>query len=453
MELFTPLLRPLESSGRSSRMHHLLATYYELVNTIIPGPQSLSYFVPLALLPGSLLIPPHILSHQALACLSMPIIVGCTVHAWICMRGVDVISADTLWWCFFFLVFRDPRKDFRRLRENGKNEGYPHRFWPRVKWVGTLLTERPLTCWKTGEPSHDAKVSPPYIQQSRLRFIASILSVLVPSLAIFMPLALQLKRHDTFFATAENSLRASFPPPTSSQPQTIRILQRLVPPFILRPATQGLYTYSLMTTLFLPPFLLPVLMTYLTDSPRAHWSPHTWPRPHFGPIASVFDTGLRGLWGTWWHQQMRHAVSEPGRFLARKSGLKKGGFGRYALICASAFFLSGITHAGLVVPEPRWAASRHGACWELRLLFAGFFWVQAVGILLEVKIVEPVVRLLGRRSEVMGRTLRVCWVLAFMGFAFTFLFDPFIEVNIWGLWPPPMIPEGIGSVLRGDWIP
>ena len=66
--------------------------YFELVNTIVPGPQSISYFVPQVLLLICLLVPPSIISHDGLAVLAMPIILGTTIHAWIAMRGADVKS-------------------------------------------------------------------------------------------------------------------------------------------------------------------------------------------------------------------------------------------------------------------------------------------------------------------------------------------------------------------------
>ena len=429
-------------------MHPLIAAYFELVNTIVPGPQSLSYFVSPALLVIGLLIPPHVLSHNALACLFMPVVLVATIDGWRCMGGVDVVSVDTLWWCLLFLVFKDPKKDFRRVLEDGSEEAYPERgLWRRLQWVGILLSERPLTCWKIGEKRHDRKVLRPYIQQSREKSVWSIVRVLVPTLLMLMPLALQSKANDPFFQTAGQPLSMPFAA-SSGTPQAIYYLQSLIPPEILRPATQGLYTYCLMIVLFLPPFLLPVVLTYLFASPNAHWSPHTWPRPHFGPISAVFDSGLRGLWGTWWHQQMRHAVSEPGRWLAKKLSLTKGGFARYASICVSAFLLSGVTHMGIVPPQPRYAGVFDA--WNLRLKVAGFFWVQPFGILLEVKMVDPALRCI--RWRTLRRTLRVAWVLAFMGFAFILLLDPFMEMGCWRLWPPPITSPPIYGLLKGDWV-
>ncbi|KAK4619690.1 hypothetical protein CLAFUW4_11534 [Fulvia fulva] len=457
---------------------HLQYAYLELVTTIVPGPQSITYFLPLILLITGLSVPQEVLSHNLLAALIVPVSIASTIHAWLMMGSLDVVSVDTLWWTLFFLVFRDPRKDFRRIVEAGggevdhkdgriakpknrfpeiKEQGYPKDFLSRLQWVLPLTQERPLTSWKTGEASHDAKVLSPYITQSRWTFIRSILVVLLPALAITMPLALQLKANDLFFSAAGQFLDMPLVAADNNTPTIVAILQHSLPRQLLRPLTLGLYLYSLMILLFLPPFLLPVILTFLAPSgSTAHWSPHNWPQPHLGPFSAVLDHGLRGLWGKWWHQQMRHAVSEPGRWLSAKLHLCKNGLPRYAMICCSAFLLSGLTHAGLVPAELRWAELYQP--WELRLRFAAFFWIQPVGILAEATLVEPMLRRLSGSAAnlfryLAVRVMRLCWVVLFMCLALTFLHDPFIELGYWKIWPPALLPANAQSMLRGDWLP
>lgn len=442
--------------------------YLELANTIVPGPQSFSYFVPQVLLLICLLIPPSTISHNGLATLAMPVIIGSTIHAWMAMRGVDVISVDTLWWSFFFLVFKDPKKDFRRLKidmESKTSEGtsdlsnvieepYPSKFWPRLQWVFALVSNRPLTSWKIGVASHDTSVSRPYVSRSRVTFIKGILLVLVPAVAITMPLALQLKAHDNFFSRPGQSLLMPYESPGAQAPIVVGIIQQALPRAVLRPLVLGMYLYSLMILMFLPPYLLPVLASFIIASPNAPWSPHTWPRPHFGPFSAVLDDGLRGLWGRWWHQQMRHAVSEPGRWLATKLRFKRGGLVRYACICVSAFTLSGLTHMGLVPPKPR-SAEVYGP-WELRLTVATFFWVQPLGILLEVTLLERLITTTSRwlgSAQSLERIMRLLWVLLFMSFSCMFLLNPFLELGYWKIWPPFFLKENTKRLLRGSWMP
>ncbi|KXT09955.1 hypothetical protein AC579_9738 [Pseudocercospora musae] len=441
--------------------------YLELVNTIVPGPQSISYFIPQILLLTCLLIPPSIISHDGLAILAMPIILGSTTHAWIAMRGVDVISVDTIWWSFFFLVFKDPRNDFRRLliasesKTSGDSsdlgnvieEPYPSDLWPRLHWVFALFSNRPLNSWKIGVTSHDTTVSRPYVSRSRITFIKGILLVLAPAIAIAMPLALQLKAHDKFFSRPGQSLLMPYGSYGETSPFMVDIIQQALPRALLRPLVLGMYLYSLMILMFLVPYLLPIFASFIAASPNARWSPHTWPRPRFGPFSAVLDDGLKGLWGRWWHQQMRHAVSEPGRWLATKLRLKRGGLARYACICVSAFTLSGLTHMGLVPPEPRYAEF-HGP-WELRLLVATFFWVQPIGILLEVTLVEGFITTTSRwlgLARSLERIMRLFWVLLFMSFSCTFLLNPFLELGYWKIWPPFFLDENTKRLLRGSWM-
>ena len=96
--------------------------YMYFVRHIVPGPQSISWLVPHFLLPIALLVPRSILSRRQSISLVMPIILGCTIHAWIIMESVDVPSLNTLFWSAFLLVFNDPWNDFAMLKANGETK-------------------------------------------------------------------------------------------------------------------------------------------------------------------------------------------------------------------------------------------------------------------------------------------------------------------------------------------
>lgn len=336
----------------------LTSSYQTLTTHYVPGPRSLSYFLPHFLLPLSLLASPSCLPQRATRTLIFPFCLASTVHAWYCMRGVDVISVDTLWWCIYFLVLKDPRREFERVVETAGKDGkgavvtrqsFPEAFgWERGGWVAALLSERPLSSWKIGG---EGRVCAPYVERRRGEFLRDVLWKVGVVGLVGMPVAVRLREYQGRRGRGG---------------MVVSLLHAILPSWFLRRMVLGLYLYSLMTLMFLPPYLVPVLATHLfPNGAEATWSPHRWPRPHFGPFSSVLDDGLRGLWGKWWHQQMRHAVSEPGRVVAQALGLerKKGswrGLGRYAIICASAFGLSGITHMGLVPPEPRGSQ-----CWRV----------------------------------------------------------------------------------------
>lgn len=241
-----------------------------------------------------------------------------------------------------------------------------------------LPQSRPLHDWIIGEQGHDRRVLRPFHHPTRLAFMTDILSRLLPVMLVFLPLSKQLAEHDPYFSDPTWSIFDAYKVDQNSDGHITTLLTTTVPAFALRPMTMAMYAYSLLLGLFLPPMLFALILNALRLVPDK-WSPHTW-RPHFGPFSAIADHGVRGFWGRWWHQQMRHIVAEPGRWLGAKLGLKDEGWQKtlkYMLIFVSAFALSEVTHSGMVPPKPRWATVNAK---ELRLSLAGFFWIRPVGI-------------------------------------------------------------------------
>ncbi|KAF1928583.1 uncharacterized protein M421DRAFT_420472 [Didymella exigua CBS 183.55] len=441
--------------------------YFELITTIVPGPASWSYLVPILLLPLGLLVPPATLSHGQLCAIILPISVVATVHAWMIMGANDVISTDSLYLTLFLYYFKDPRQDFRRIVRSDPNErtkepripqpdgsrdnegavgskpialkAYPKTFTGRLNWAMTLLQSRPLHDWIIGEPGHDRRVLRPFQHPSRFQLMVDIFSRLLPVLSILLPLSKQLAAHDPYFSDPTWSIFALYGADHSDAGKIATFLRNSVPPFMLRSMTMAMYTYSLLLGLFLPPMLFVLLLNTLRLIPDK-WSPHTW-RPHFGPFSVIAKYGVRGFWGRWWHQQMRHIVSEPGRWLATKLGLGDDGWQktvRYMLVCISAFTLSGITHLGMVPPSPRFSTVDTN---ELRLSLAGFFWVQPVGIAVEMILVEPALRSFPASMRELQVLLRVVWTLLFMCFSCTYLVLPFGQLGYWSIVPSEFVPH------------
>jgi hypothetical protein len=441
--------------------------YFELITTIVPGPASWSYFVPILLLPLGLLIPPSVLSHRQLCAVIMPISLAATIHAWRVLGGNDVISTDSLYLTLFLYFFKDPRQNFRRVIRNAQHEvgegsspslqadkkryedslqsksvaleAYPETFTGRLAWAMILPQSRPLHDWIIGEAGHDRRVLEHVLHPSRLAFTMDILSRLLPVLLVFLPLSKQLAAHDPYFTDPTLSIFVSYRVDQSREGRIATALREHVPAVVLRPTTMAMYAYSLLLGLFLPPMLFVLLLNALRLVPDK-WSPHTW-RPHFGPFSAIARYGVRGFWGRWWHQQMRHIVAEPGRWFAAKIGLKNEGWQKtvkYMLICVSAFTLSGITHSGMVPPKPRW--SKVDAS-KLRLSLGGFFWIQPVGIAIELFLLEPALRRLPASMRNLQVLLRIMWTVAFMCLSCTFLVLPFGQLGYWNIVPSEYLPH------------
>jgi hypothetical protein len=71
-----------------------------------------------------------------------------------------------------------------------------------------------------------------------------------------------------------------------------------------------------------------------------------WMYPkEWGSYTSVFDRGLAGWWGIWWHQTFRFAFEAPSRKLIEKLNIDRRSFKGKALQMFIAFALSGSLHA------------------------------------------------------------------------------------------------------------
>jgi hypothetical protein len=457
----SPLLRSMSPS-----ISELKQLYFKLITTIVPGPASWSYFIPLLLLPLGLLVPPSTLSHGQLCAMILPTSLAATAHAWLTLGGTDVISTDCLYMTLFLYVFKDPRQEFKRVvklrsygdlkctnwqgqKKSKRNEDivesehvfletYPEVFSDRLTWAMMLLQSRPLHDWIIGNTGHDRRTVAPFQHPTRLSFTVNVLSRLLPVLLVFLPLSKQLAMDDPYFSDPYWSISSPYQP-SSTQTVTTTFLRSTIPPFVLRPLTMAMYAYSLLLGLFLPPILMPVLLSAMRLIPE-DWSPHTW-HPQFGPFYAILDYGVRGFWGQWWHQQMRHIVSEPGRWLAAKFGLGNTGWEKtikYILICVSAFTLSGITHLGMVPSKPRFATVDAN---ELRFRLASFFWVQPIGIAVELLVIAPVLKNLPSSAVHVERILRVMWTIAWMCSTCVFLVVPFGQLGYWKITPSYSLPR------------
>ncbi|MCJ1418614.1 hypothetical protein MMC32_004962 [Xylographa parallela] len=438
----------------------LYDSYQHLITHIVPGPNSISYFIPLLLLPIALLIPPSVLSKSQLSLLFLPPIHACFLHSCLFGGGLDVISSDAVVWCTVLIGLQDVRGTYKRIRAvinpellprvaapSGQDdktlseepstweEPYPNTLSARIIWILDLLPSIRLSGWKIGDLAHDTAQPPkPLTRRAYLRHAALIAmtSFLLLDTAAF------LVRHDSYFTDRSVSISSPYPYPLSAsanQSSLPYVLSPLLilPPYVLRPLIIAAHIYALMTlggALATTPLL--VLPTPL--------SPHLYPM-FFGPFSSVMDRGLRGLWGTWWHQTMRYQNSMPGRALAQYLGVRPGGRGDYALRTISAFGLSGWVHMGLVPPEPLGGVD----AWRVRMAVGVFFWVQVVGFAVEVAVRDSMRWMEwekggreGRWSKTGRRAGMLVWVLGWLCGTLPLLGWAGKELGYFGVYPLPV---------------
>lgn len=457
-----------------------MITYTHLVRHIVPGPQSITWFIPLLVLPIALLIPRTVLSRWQNIALFMPIITLSNVHAWMAMGTVDVITSNALLWSFFLLVVRDPWRDFRWVevsssktvltseatdvssgegRRDDKAEPvtdgtqpllpgkptkaddvrevrYPADLRQRLSWVGLLLISIRMFGWRIGYPSHDRRQPP----LPDFRGPGHFLLVSVPaSIIAYLTLDLTYAYISTDEYFTNTALSLSFP------------FQDDVPRTLLRTGILGAQLLSFMGMMFFFPASLAVLVN-LTGALPDFWSPHTWPT-YLGSPGAIVQLGVRGWWGRFWHQTMRWTVSGPGIALSDAIGVRDRSVARFVLVNMVAFFLSGFIHMGLVPPEPQWATISGNA---IRVCILGFFWSQAVGIMLEAMVAWLVVRLTGSRVWQAGggwwlsAVAALGWVYLWFTLSSTLLFEAGRHLGWWRVWP---VPVSFWRGLRGEgWL-
>ncbi|MCJ1479911.1 hypothetical protein MMC06_000065 [Schaereria dolodes] len=306
-------------------------------------------------------------------------------------------------------------------------ESYPSLIPNRIAWVLTLIVSIRLSYWKTGDLLHD-KTQPPR-RITRLVFLRYALTTIVQSY-IIVDAAAFYNLHDPFFAHPTMSIDTPFPPPEKGMP-IILVLLRMLPPRLVRSASVAAHAYGLISLGGAFPTIFNVLANKLGLIPEL-WSAHTWPI-FFGRFSAVWERGLRGFWGTWWHQTMRYLTSAPGRSLSRRLGYPEHSLVDYALRTTTAFAFSGLVHAGLVPPEPLFATK---PAWKIRLYIAGFFWAQipAIGV-------ELLVSRFGRRffpnawKQWWVKILAVTWVCSWFSFTIPILAVALKELGYWRSYP------------------
>ena len=431
---------------------NLTRSYEYLTYHIVPGPNSISYFVPFILLPIALLIPPDILSRNQLAIFFLPLIYASQLHS-VYVSGIDVISVDVALWSLTLLALRDPRRKFRRIWVMGSEfdtkalvnppngnvlhypnkiveEPYPGSLSKRLPWVLTLLVSLRLTGWRIGDPSHDRTQPPPKLSRSTFAKHAVSMSIwgylLLDATSFYV-------RFDPYFSTSSMSVDAPFPSPAPNTPKPLLLL-RLLPPRLLRSYILAGQLYALVTSMFFIPMLPAVGLHALGFLPD-EWSPHTWP-VWFGDFSAVTSRGIRGLWGSWWHQTNRQATSTPGRALARALEVSTSSILGYAFLTVSAFFFSGIIHIGLIPPQPK--ADQLSAS-VMRLYVASFFWAQIPAFAIELMVSRMVARYVPQVTNwSITKVMVLLWTGAWLCLTLPLLPVPLRELGYWKVYAVPV---------------
>ncbi|KAI4116386.1 MAG: hypothetical protein LQ338_007724 [Usnochroma carphineum] len=266
-------------------------------------------------------------------------------------------------------------------------------------------------------PSPPPSLPTQHYPTRRTLFTKNLVPFLLCSLAL--DILKYLTSLDPYFSTLPPSIPSPFP-----YPRTTRLLLSL------------LFTYcSLLNIFLLAPLLLACALG--PSAIGAHASTWLYP-PYFGPLSSIPEKGLAGLWGGWWHQLFRYAFESAGDFVAGKLlRLRKNSPSGSAARVFVAFCCSGVLHACA-------SYTILGPTHPIRNSFA-FFAVQPFGIVgqraLSVWLKEN-----GYREAVplwMRKVGNVVVVVAWCLWTGPWIADEFARGGIWMYEPLPV------SLVRG----
>ena len=432
----------------------LLVFYNHLTAHIVPGPRSVSYFVPVILLISAMLIPPNILTHRQLAVLFLPLIYLFQLHAWLKIGGIDVISVDLVLWSFTLLACQDPRNTFKRIRVRAKSqfipekEGsnssrmweqpYPSNVFSRIPWVCNLLLSFRFSNWNIGNPSHDRRHPPK--RMNRRAFMKNA-SFKILSSYMLLDMACSYVQTDPYFFQ-QIAIGEPFQPRQSTNFSAIGVL-RLLPPRLVRSSSLAAQLYASVTLMFFLPTVPAVILNTLGILPD-EWSPQNWP-PLFGSFSAVTVQGLRGLWGSWWHQMNRQFTLSPARSLNQALGIANASSLGYACLVVISFIFSGVQHMGLVPPKPLNTAMSAN---EIRFYYAAFFWIQIPGFAIDFaahRLLESLA--LPRLAK---KVLILIWLVIWLSLCLPLLAISFRELGYWHVYPLPISP--LQGLMGKRWL-
>ena len=162
----------------------------------------------------------------------------------------------------------------------------------------------------------------------------------------------------------------------------------------------------------------PLVFVGLLGSERIGVRGEAWMYPpEWGSYKSVFDRGLAGWWGVWWHQTFRFAFEAPSQRMLDFLSIEPGSFSGRTIQLFTAFICSGFLHA----------SGSYTSIGETRPLKGPFlfFFLQPIGIIMQMMVSKSM-----RNAGITGRVPRLARRLT--NFAF---------VHVWMYWTAPLLIE------------
>ncbi|KAI9856931.1 MAG: hypothetical protein M1824_005085 [Vezdaea acicularis] len=297
----------------------------------------------------ALLTPPSNLSHRQLWTALLPVIWG--VHFWYCFvhcgeftlyPSLEALVATDL------LFFRTPRESFRRVGVSQKfhdfsrlrardaplpspakaanghatttttsttttstiGEGYPTAFLPRLKWVFDLIFATALgRLDESLRPSDFTPSTTPTghpVRRWRARYFLKELGLCILTYLV-IDAALFYSQYDAYLRQRPGATIDSPLPPFLTP--YLAHSHGLVTPRSFRVALNGIAIIAIIERTWC---VLDTVTSALVGLRvlGEEWNGESFEQPRFGSPRALVDSGLRGYWGSFWHQTLR-GVSFP----------------------------------------------------------------------------------------------------------------------------------------------
>ncbi|KAI9050635.1 hypothetical protein LZ554_005794 [Drepanopeziza brunnea f. sp. 'monogermtubi'] len=261
-------------------------------------------------------------------------------------------------------------------------EQYPPTFGSRLVWVSKLVVSPRYVGWSTSASQAVLYASQPpapssstHRSRSRSAFVLRKL-LLVGVCVGILDLSNFYQYFDPYFQV-EHSIDAALPPRLGGFFAAWHL--SLLSPRLIRIAILALQQGATLTLVGAIPAILFVTLGGLGLVDDFWGRVESWPGIIGHDPAAVVHRGLRGVWGSFWHQLFRNILTGPGKALARALDFPEASTAAHATRVAVAFAISGILHA---------AALPSGVPDISHLRYASFFWVQGACVLYEIALAK-----------------------------------------------------------------
>lgn len=162
----------------------------------------------------------------------------------------------------------------------------------------------------------------------------------------------------------------------------------------------------------------------------------------FGSFDQVFERGLAGWWGAWWHQTFRQQFLGPSTYLFANGFLRQGSQTAALVSLFASFFQSGILHvSGSLTTLPRTKP------WRAMV----FFLLQMPGIIIQQESSRLLQRFLPRLPRTVYRWANMVFAVLWLYITAPLFIDDISDNGIWLLEPVPFsIARAAGLGYPGD---